>query len=171
MENADLNSTNISDNNVLVRQQITNAYNEFVQMIESVIMDDESEIKIVLFKNFVPIETTEIIMEDNIPGAKTGIFRCVVYYDPHTLTFRIKGGSYFTYDFTFVSHEIERNRQILEIVHALYVLKYSNGSEEQIKNLTRKFKYLTVDPENSDVIIELSDILDDVSLCEKEKIE
>jgi hypothetical protein len=164
------NEIDVSDINVLVRQQMSNAYNEFVQMIDS-ILTDESVIRVTLFRDGVPTETVEMRLEDDIPVVKPGIFKSAVYYDPNTLTFRINGSSYYTYDFSFISHVMEKHRQILEIVHALYVLKYANGSEDQIRKLTHKFKYLASDHESSDISLELSDIMSDDSLSEKDKME
>lgn len=198
-----LDSRSKFEQNILVRQQVTNAYNEFVNMFRSLLKDindddnvnniksslikdsensSNDNIRVILFKDGVPISIVKLDMELGILGTKSGIFRSVVYYDSLTLTYRIRGSIYSVFDFSFQNPILEKNRQILEISHALLILNYSNGSQSLIKNLVKKFNFLTANNTTDDAINEndnnlveseiplaLSDIIDNSD--EKEKVE
>ena len=147
---------------VLIRQQITNAYNEFLTMVGAAISSSDKEetepVRVILFKDGSPSETSELEIEDSIIYVKCNFLRSVLYYDPKTLTFRSKGTIYSSNDFSFTDKELEKNRQILEIVHAMYILKYAGVTKEELAPLIRKYRYLTaeMDCDNS---IDLSEII------------
>ena len=197
-----LDSRSKLEQNILVRQQVTNAYNEFVNMFRSLLKDTNDDndnnietglikdsenssndnIRVILFKDGVPISIVKLDMELGILGTKSGIFRSVIYYDSLTLTYRIRGSIYSVFDFSFQNPMLEKNRQILEISHALLILNYSNGSQTLIKNLVKKFNFLTANNTTDDAVNEndnnlveselplaLSDIIDNSD--EKEKVE
>jgi len=146
---------------VLIRQQITNAYNEFLTMVEAAISGQNAEnepVRVILFKDGFPSETSELEIEASIIYVKCNFLRSVLYYDPKTLTFRSRGTIYSSADFSFTNRALEKNRQILEIVHAMYILKYAGVTKRELGPLIQKYKYLTADMDiNSS--IDLSEII------------
>lgn len=66
-------------------------------------------------------------------------------YDFSTHTYRIKGSGNYLYSFVFVQDAVESNRQVLEIVHSIYINRYMEAKPARIDMLIKKFKYLTKD--------------------------
>jgi hypothetical protein len=152
--------------NLLVTHQTRIAYREFYKMMNLLLNDrydgsgSNDGIKVLLFKDNIPDGVQILQNDNNILHVWNGIMRCYFYYDPTTYSYRISGSTVYTYDFIFIDEHIESNRQILEIVQNMYINKYldNRNLEDYLKQLVRKFNYLTADDDKKTIYSNITEI-------------
>jgi len=142
--------------NVLITHQCTNAMRDFYKFVSSSTASTSASAEtmdahhIMVYKDDAPytlykieIDQTSKTLYIKSPNTTTKTY---FVYDLSSQTYRIKGISgHYMYSFVFVQDEMESNRQVLEIVHSIYINRYMEAKPARIDMLIKKFKYLTKD--------------------------